>query len=145
MKFVTQDIMEERLAWELERRVQNPGDICSMLILEPASCDAEKGELALTHTVTAAEANPVGNLHGGIISWLMDSTMGMLSRSSTGYDNTVTMDIHVTYLRAVHVGDNVTIRAFVTHAGRSAVNVRSEMWAGGKLCATADAIFFKIG
>jgi acyl-coenzyme A thioesterase PaaI-like protein len=69
--------------------------------------------------------------------------MGMLSRCYTGYENTVTMDIHVSYLRAVHVGDEAVIKAFVTHAGRSVINLRSELYVNDRLAATADAIFFK--
>jgi uncharacterized protein (TIGR00369 family) len=143
MKYVTQEQMDEHLRSELERRMQKPGDICSMLKLEPVYADADKGEVTFTHKVQEIEANPAGNLHGGIISWLMDASMGMLSRCYTGYENTVTMDIHVSYLRAVHVGDEAVIKAFVTHAGRSVINLRSELYVNDRLAATADAIFFK--
>ena len=145
MNNVTQEQMNDRILYELERREQNPGDICSMLKLKLLDSDADNGVVTFSHTVQRIAANPSGNLHGGIISWLMDSSMGILSRSATGYDKTVTMDIHVSYLRAVHIGDEAVIKAYITHAGRSVINIRSELYAEDKLAATADALFYKVG
>lgn len=141
---VIQEKMEELVRNELATRVENGGEICAMLILEFVGCDVENGELRLRHKVTEAAANPAGNLHGGIITWLMDSTMGMLSRSYTGYERTVTMDIHVNFLRAVKVGDEMLITGRITHSGKQIVNVCAEASVDGKACATADAIFYKI-
>lgn len=140
---VSQEEMESRVSFELAARTEKGGELCSMLILEPESCNAESGELTLSHIVTQAAANPAGNLHGGIITWLLDSTMGILSRSYTGYETTVTMDIHVNFLRAVHVGNETQITARITHSGKTVINVCSEMVVNGRIVATADAIFFR--
>lgn len=140
---VSQEEMKSRAEQELITRVERGGELCSMLVMELVSCKADTGELTLKHTVTQAAANPAGNLHGGIITWLMDSTMGILSRSYTGYESTVTMDIHVNFLRAVHVDDEAHITARITHSGRTAINVCSEMTVNGKTVATADSLFFR--
>lgn len=140
----SQEQMEERIKSELATRLVEGGEICSMLVLEYVDGDVEKGEVTLKNVVPQSAANPKGNLHGGIITWLMDSTMGMLSRGYTGYEVTVTMDIHVNFLRAIHVGDELIIKGRINHAGRTTINVCSEASVNGKLCATADALFFKV-
>lgn len=140
---VSQEEMEKQVYAGLERRAR--GELfCQLLKLEYVSADVEKGELVLKHTTIREAANPAGKLHGGIIAWLMDSTMGVLSRSYTGFTRSVTMDIHVNYLRAIDIGDEMVITARITHAGRAVVNICSEATVNGKICATADAIFFKI-
>ncbi len=141
---VTQEEMKELACRELAGRVTDGGEICSMLKLEYVSSDVEKGELTLRHIVLSSAANPSGKLHGGIITWLMDSTMGILSRSYTGISRSVTMDIHVSFLRGIDIGDELFIKARITHAGRTTINVCSEASVNGKLCATADSIFYKI-
>ena len=135
--------MEELVWGELNTRGEKGGEICSMLTLEFVSCDVEEGELVLRHTVPQSAANPNGNLHGGIIAWLLDSTMGMLSRCYTGYEMTVTMDIHVSFLRAIHIGDEMILKGHINHSGRQTVNVCAEAYVNGKKCATADSIFFR--
>ena len=141
---VSQERMEELVSNELNTRAEKGGEICSMLPLEYVSCDVEEGKLVLRHIVQQAAANPGGNLHGGIISWLLDSTMGILSRSYTGYEVTVTMDIHVNFLRGIHIGDEVILQGHITHAGRQIINVCAEACVNGTLCATSDSIFYKI-
>ena len=141
---VSQEEMKERICSELVRRVRDGGEICSMLRLEYVSSDVEKAELTLKHIVQQSAANPSGKLHGGIITWLMDSTMGMLSRGYTGIGSSVTADIHVNFLKGIDVGNELFIKARITHAGRTIINICSEATVNGKLCATADAIFYKI-
>ena len=141
---LTQEKMEETVRSELAVRGEKGGEICSMLVLEFAGCDAAKGELTLRNTAPASGANPAGNLHGGIITWLMDSAMGLLSRGYTGYERTVTMDIHVNFLRPVHIGDEIMITGRITHCGRQIINVCSEAVVDDRICATADGIFYRI-
>ena len=141
---VTQDKMEELVHKSLASRAAMDGEICAMLTFEFVECDAEKGMLRLKHIVPKAAANPNGNMHGGIITWLMDSTMGILSRSYTGYEKTVTMDIHVNFLKPVNIGAEMLISGYVTHSGRQIINVCSEAVVNGRICATADAIFYRV-
>ncbi|MBQ6622934.1 MAG: PaaI family thioesterase [Mogibacterium sp.] len=140
---VSQEEMERLVREELALRLQKGNDICSRILLEPQSCDAEAGTLTLRHTVSEEEANPFGTMHGGLIVWLMDSAMGILSRSSTGYKRTVTLDLHSTFLRPVRIGDEVRIEAKVLHAGRTTLHLTAQVYVGDKLCASGDANFFR--
>ena len=136
--------LEERLKSSFTYKEQAPESIGAMLDFEYVSCDADSAEAVLSHIVQAPEVNIYGTLHGGIITWLMDTTMGITGRAYTGYETIVTMDIHVNFLRPVYAGDEVFIKAKVTHAGSKIVNIVSEMYAKEKLTATADATFYNV-
>lgn len=136
--------MEEFVVDHLSYRVQAPESIGAMLDFEFKDCSAEDGTLTLSHRVEEREVNIYNTLHGGIITWLMDSAMGILSRAYTGYETVVTMDVHVNFLRAIYAGDEVIIKAAVTHAGSRVVNTVSELYVKDRLSATADAIFYKV-
>ena len=136
--------MEERIKASLSGRAVSNDSIGAMLRFELEGSDANAGEITLSHVVDEREINIYGTLHGGIITWLMDSTMGTLIKAYTGYEVLVTADIHVHFLRALEAGDKAVIKARITHVGKNLMNLVSEMYKGDKLCATADAIFYKI-
>lgn len=137
--------MEERINASLSGRTISPDSIGAMLKLEPEAYDEQAGEITLSHVVDEREVNIYGTLHGGIITWLMDSTMGTLAKAYTGHDVLVTADIHVHFLKALKTGDRAMIKARITNNGHRLMNLVSEMNVGGELCATADAIFYKVG
>ena len=143
-KKITDDELEKRLKSSFTYKEKAPESIGAMLGLEYVSCNAEAAEGVLSHVVSEAEINIYGTLHGGIITWLMDTTMGIFGRAYTGYETIVTMDIHVNFLRPVYAGDEVFIKAKVTHAGSKIVNCISEMYVKDKLAATADSTFFNL-
>jgi len=78
------------------------------------------------------EANLLGNIHGGAIMRLADSTAGAVAqRHSGGPAVTAAMD-EMAFLHPVHVGDIVRTSAQVNWAGRSSmeigVRVETEPW-----------------
>ena len=139
-----QQEMEEYIRNQITHRMQAPESIGAMLDFEFESCDAEAGTAVVSHVINEREVNIYNTLHGGIITWLMDSGMGMLTRAYTGYDTLVTLDIHTHLLRPIYAGEKVYITARVTHPGSKIVNTTSELYVNDKLCATADAIFYRI-
>jgi uncharacterized protein (TIGR00369 family) len=93
------------------------------------------------------EANLFGNVHGGEIMKLADSTAGAVAqRHSGGPAVTAALD-EMAFLHPVHVGDIVHTRAQVNWAGRSSmeigVRVETEPWtdASGTLRHVASAYF----
>ena len=83
----------------------------------------------MTHS---AEANLLGNVHGGEIMKLADSTAGAVaSRHSGGPAVTAQMD-EMAFLHPVHVGDIVRTSAQVNWVGRSSmeigVRVEAQPW-----------------
>lgn len=85
-----------------------------------------------------SHVNLLGNVHGGVIMRLVDSTAGAVAqRHSGGTAVTAAMD-EMAFLRPVHVGDIVRTVGQVNWAGRTSmeigVRVESERWneAGGE-------------
>jgi acyl-CoA hydrolase len=75
-------------------------------------------------TVTSrAQVNLLGNIHGGEVLKLADSTAGVVAqRHSGGPAVTAALD-EMAFLRPVHVGDIVRTYAQVNWAGRSSMEI----------------------
>ena len=79
-----------------------------------------------------SHVNLLGNVHGGVIMRLVDSTAGAVAqRHSKGMAVTAAMD-EMAFLHPVHVGDIVRTVGQVNWAGRTSmeigVRVESEPW-----------------
>ena len=89
--------------------------------LEPRSPSFARVSLAvMTHS---PQANLLGNIHGGEVVKLADSTAGAVAqRHSGGPAVTAALD-EMVFLEPVHVGDIVRTLALVNWAGRSSMEV----------------------
>jgi acyl-CoA hydrolase len=88
--------------------------------------------VSLAIITSEREANLLGNIHGGEIMKLADSTAGAVAqRHSGGPAVTAAMD-EMAFLHPVHVGDIVRTFAQVNWAGRSSmeigVRVETQRW-----------------
>lgn len=100
---------------------------------------ATQSPLPVSHARTSlsllddqSHVNLLGNVHGGAIMRLVDSTAGAVAqRHSGGPAVTAAMD-EMAFLQPVHVGDIVRTKAQVNWAGRTSmeigVRVESERW-----------------
>ena len=89
-------------------------------------------QVSLALMTHSAEANLLGNVHGGEVMKLADSTAGAVaSRHSGGPAVTAAMD-EMVFLNPVHVGDIVRTSAQVNWAGRTSmeigVRVEAQPW-----------------
>ena len=79
--------------------------------------------MSLAVLMHAESANLLGNIHGGEIMKLADSTAGVVAqRYSGGPAVTAAMD-EMAFLHPVHVGDIVRTTARVNWAGRSSMEI----------------------
>lgn len=79
--------------------------------------------VSLAVVMSAREANLLGNIHGGEIVKLADSTAGAVAqRHSGGPAVTAALD-EMAFLAPVHVGDIVRTHAQVNWAGRTSMEV----------------------
>jgi acyl-CoA hydrolase len=79
--------------------------------------------VSLGVVMSSREANLLGNIHGGEIVKLADSTAGAVAqRHSGGPSVTAALD-EMAFLEPVHVGDIVRTYAQVNWAGRSSMEV----------------------
>ena len=99
---------------------------------EPSPRPVSFSRVSLAIAATAVHANILGNVHGGEIMKLADSTAGAVAfRHSEGPAVTAAMD-EMSFLRPVHVGDIVKTYSQVNWAGRSSmeigVRVEAQPW-----------------
>jgi len=113
----------------------------------PAARPASYSRVSLAIIASATEANLLGNVHGGEIAKLADSTAGAVAfRHSDGPAVTAAMD-EMVFLEPVHVGDIVRTFGQVNWAGRSSmeigVRVEAQPWgnAAGEPLHVASAYF----
>ena len=90
------------------------------------------GRVSLTLLAGQIHVNLLGNVHGGEVMQLVDSTAGAVAqRHSGGPAVTAAMD-EMAFLAPVHVGDILRATAQVNWAGRTSmevgVRVESEPW-----------------
>ncbi|GAC1381257.1 MAG: acyl-CoA thioesterase [Marmoricola sp.] len=90
------------------------------------------GRVTLTLLADVTHTNLLGNVHGGVVMRLVDSTAGAAAgRHSGGPAVTAAMD-EMAFLAPVHVGDILRASAQVNWAGRTSmevgVRVEAEPW-----------------
>ncbi len=77
-----------------------------------------------THLMMPSDANPLGNVHGGIIMKLVDEAGG-IAASRHARKTTVTVAIDsMSFLKPVYVGSLVICDARVTYVGRTSMEVQ---------------------
>ncbi|MCP5265465.1 MAG: PaaI family thioesterase [Burkholderiaceae bacterium] len=101
--------------------------------------DPASATLRLDYLARQEWGHPGGMVQGGIVTAMMDDTMGPLVLAQTGGRfHPASTDIHTRYFRGLRVGDTCQVEAHLEHAGRSVAFVRAEMVSeDGKLVARA--------
>jgi acyl-CoA thioesterase YciA len=90
--------------------------------------DKPKGELASRTLAMPADSNPRGDIFGGWIMSLMDSSGKMTATAHAG-GRVVTVAVsNIAFLAPVHVGDTVCCYTEVTRLGRSSITLDVEVW-----------------
>ena len=83
---------------------------------------AKRGEVKVAFEVTQDMTNPYGLLHGGISCTLMDDVIG-LAAATLGSDKfSVSINLQVTYLSRVMIGEKITVEAKIIREGRNILN-----------------------
>ena len=98
----------------------------------PSPLPVSHARTSLSLLADQGHVNLLGNVHGGEIMRLVDSTAGAVAqRHSGGPAVTAALD-EMAFLQPVHVGDIVRTKAQVNWAGRTSmeigVRVESERW-----------------
>ncbi len=104
-----------------------------------------ESRITLTQVMGPAEANSLGNIHGGLIMKLCDEAGGMAaSKHARRPSVTVRVDT-MTFHSPVHIGELMTVTAEVTWAGRTSMETRvvvtSENVLSGQVTHTNTAYF----
>jgi uncharacterized protein (TIGR00369 family) len=86
--------------------------------------------------------NPMGLIHGGLITSIADAAMGNAIRS-LGIIG-VTVDLSAAFTAAARVGDTIVARGKVLQAGKSMIFAEAMVYAGDRLLGNSKATFYKI-
>jgi len=102
-----------------------------------------EGEAVVEMTATEEMANSAGFVHGGMISALADSAMGRAVHTITPrVVRAMSFDLKLSFIAAAKVGETLSARGRVVHAGRrTAVTECRVEGAGGRVVAAASGTF----
>ena len=71
--------------------------------------------------------NPVGTLHGGIHSAILDEVIGMTVAAMGNETHFVSLNMTTDYLRASRAGEVVTAKSTVIRKGRTAIHIIGQL------------------
>ncbi|WP_321806958.1 PaaI family thioesterase [Burkholderia sp. BCC1993] len=120
----------------------------STLVIESAFCieqgfeliDHGDGWATLACNVQPRHSNRHGNAHGGLLATLLDTSMGLATRSEGRVDNLGTSSLTVNYLKPAR--GRIAVHAQVRRCGRTLAFCEAEARnADGDVVATASAVF----
>lgn len=99
------------------------------------------GRVVFTCTPDESVYNPIGTVHGGLVCALLDSVCGCAVQSTLPLGQAYTsVEIKVSFLRAVHAGDALTAVGTVVKPGRRVAFSQGEVRdAAGRAVATATS------
>lgn len=112
-----------------------------MGLLGPLLRSTRPGESNLFGLQTReAHRNPNGQVHGGVLTSLLDHVIAIEGWQAAGRRPTVTVQMDTRFLGAVQVGDLLEVRANVRQAGRSLIFVDADVCCGDRQIASATAV-----
>lgn len=140
------DTMEQDIRAGLERLAAEKDTMCGMMALHFESCDFEERTLTVSMAAEPWMTNPLGVMHGGLVTSALDSAMGSLSSWwAGGARRTPTVTMQTTYIRPVPLTGKVFLRSRLISAGKTLNHLSAEIWAEGeeeRTLATATGSYF---
>lgn len=117
--------------------------ISGMLGLFPLDYSYEEGTLELAFRVTPFMINSLNCLHGGIVSTVLDITMGDLGYAMTEHKSAPTAQMNINFLKPAFLGDFLISKAWCKKVGRSLIALYGEIHnpATGEIIANGTANF----
>ncbi len=106
--------------------------------LKPRLESIEKGKATISVPVRAEMCNPFGNIHGGMMSLIIDEAIGWAVVSLEADSFYTSISLNVDFLYAAQMGERVFAMAKVLRHGKKVINTEVEVYnAGGTLLAKA--------
>lgn len=83
-----------------------------------------ESRVTLTQLMGPGDANPLGNVHGGILMKLCDEAAGMAATKHARRPSVTVVVDSMAFHSPVHIGDLVTVSAEVSWVGRTSMETR---------------------
>ena len=130
-----------------KRRLQQPGSVNDRMAPEFVSCSEDARECTVRFLLTPEMRNPVGWLHGGVTSTMLDMGMGLLAFYHKG-EMCPTTSMTINYLRPNRIGGYLMVKSRIAHLGKKIVHLTATAWMEDEkkhLTAAATASYAVIG
>ena len=103
----------------------------------------EKGTAAFEVTIDESHLRSMGIAHGGLMATIIDTALGSACWTLAPPNNhLVTVQLNINYIRPAWLGEKLTCRSEVRHAGQMTAVARAEIRnADGALVASATGTF----
>ena len=136
----TEDWLREELAFINGKMAST---LNGRLKAELESCDDARQELTLKFPLQDWQVNGLGTLHGGMMSTMLDMTMGLLGRYCRGVQDVTTVTLDVRFLRPAPAGRTVRVCAQAEKTGHRILFLRAGLSDAetGEQFASAGATF----
>ena len=100
----------------------------------------EKGAAVLTLEVRKEMTNPYGNIHGGMMSMVIDEAIGWAVVSLDAAHHYTSLTLNVDFLYAIKEGQRLRAESKVLRTGKKIVNVECHVYdMEGKILARANS------
>lgn len=93
----------------------------------------DEGKVTIAIDAKAHHLNPIGIVHGGVLSSLLDNAMGIAAMAQRPQEKVVTTNLNVTFVSPLHAG-RLLVTAEVVHQSRKMITAQGRVTdAGGNL------------
>lgn len=145
MMLENQEYHEQRLRAAIDRRTHaEPGSVNDRIPPQFVSCSADGRICTVRYRLKPEMRNPMGWLHGGVMSAMVDMGMGLLAYYNAGFALCPTASMTVNYLRPGRIGGWLTVESQIVFQGRKIIHASAKTWmedAPDKLVSTATASY----
>lgn len=88
----------------------------------------ERGSAEISLTVRKEMCNPYGNIHGGMMSLIMDEVIGWSVVSLDTSNNYTSLNLNVDFLYAIKEGEKLLAHSQVIREGKKIIHVVCNVW-----------------
>ncbi len=90
--------------------------------LAPVLVDAEQGTVTLEYAVRREMTNPYGNIHGGMMSALIDETIGWAVVSLELPQHYTSLNLNIDFLYSIREGETLRATGRIVRAGKKIIH-----------------------
>lgn len=120
----------------------NENPFAKMLNITVQSMEEGSGEASIEITISPMHLNPMGTLHGGVISTLADVSMGLAIRTLGRIG--VTVNLNTNFLAPGNLGQKIVARGKVVHQGNTLISTECTITREEENLAKSTGLWFVI-
>ena len=90
--------------------------------LKPRLESVEKGKVAMSVVIRPEMGNPFNNIHGGMMSLIIDEAIGWAIVSLEAENHYTSVSLNIDFLYAASVGERITAVAEIVRQGKKIIN-----------------------